>query len=146
MASKQPKSTSVRTRTSTTDVTAFMARLDHPLKAEIEALRTLIRSVDPRIQERIKWNAPSFAIHEDFATFKLYPAATVQVVLHTGAKGKPTTAEPSSGSRRRSDRTGDSPGMPSPLTTPLPRAAMVFIRKSRYPIPSGMPWATTGST
>jgi hypothetical protein len=50
-----------------------------------------------------------------------------------------TAAEPSSGSRRRSGRTGDSPGMPSPLTTGWPRASTVFIRKSRYPILSGMP-------
>lgn len=39
----------------------------------------------------MKWNAPSFYITEHFATFKLRPAATVQVVFHTGAKRKADT-------------------------------------------------------
>jgi hypothetical protein len=73
-----------------TAVDDFMARLDHPLKAEIEAVRAIIRGVDPRIQESVKWNAPSFSIAEHFATFKLRPLETVQVVFHTGAKGKAT--------------------------------------------------------
>jgi hypothetical protein len=71
------------------DVTAFLARLEHPLKAEIEAVRALILGADPRIHECIKWNAPSFATTEYFATFKLRPIETVQVVLHTRAKAKP---------------------------------------------------------
>lgn len=67
---------------------AFMAALEHPLKAEIEALRILIRGADKRIREGVKWNAPSFYIQEHFATLKLRPADAVQVVLHTGAKAK----------------------------------------------------------
>ncbi len=70
-------------------VDAFLSGLDHPRKAEIEALRKLILGVDRRIEESIKWNAPSFAIGEHFATFKLRPGDTVQVVFHTGAKVKP---------------------------------------------------------
>lgn len=70
-------------------VDAFMASLDHPKKAEIEALRKIFLGVDRRIEESIKWNAPSFAIGEHFATFKLRPAETVQIVFHTGAKVKP---------------------------------------------------------
>lgn len=71
------------------DVDAFMAALDHPLKAEIEALRAIICPLDPRIVESVKWNAPSYAIDDHFATLRLYPQRTVQVVLHTGAKVKP---------------------------------------------------------
>jgi uncharacterized protein (DUF1697 family) len=77
------------TRTSASDVEGFMSSLDHPRKAEIEALRKIILGVDRRIEESIKWNAPSFAIGEHFATFKLRPAETIQVVFHTGAKVKP---------------------------------------------------------
>ena len=76
-------------RAPTDDVDAFLARLDHPLKAEIEALRTIIRGVDPRIGEAVKWNAPSFHLGEHFATFKLHPATRIQIVLHTGAKVRP---------------------------------------------------------
>lgn len=75
----------------TNSVNEFMARLDHPRKAEIEAVRAILLSADPTIQESIKWNAPSFSITEHFATFKLRPTETVQVVLHTGAKVKPTS-------------------------------------------------------
>lgn len=71
------------------DVDGFMARLDHPRKAEIEALRAIIRGADPRIHESIKWNAPSFSVGEHFATLKLRPSETVQIVFHTGAKVKP---------------------------------------------------------
>lgn len=65
-----------------------MARMEHPRKAEIEAIRTLIRGVDPRIGESVKWNAPSFYIDDHFATLKLRPMEAVQVILHTGAKVK----------------------------------------------------------
>lgn len=73
----------------TTNVASFMAQLDHPRKAEIEAIRAIILGADPSIQESIKWNAPSFSIDEHFATLKLRPSTTVQVVFHTGAKVKP---------------------------------------------------------
>ena len=71
------------------DVDAFMASLDHPRKAEVEAVRRLILGADERIREGIKWNAPSFYIAEHFATLKLRPGDTVQVVFHTGAKVRP---------------------------------------------------------
>lgn len=67
-------------------VADFLAALEHPHKPAIEALRSLILAIDPRISERIKWNAPSFALSDDFATFKLRPAETIQIVLHPGAR------------------------------------------------------------
>lgn len=66
----------------------FMAALEHPRKAEIEELRAVLRRVDPRIGEAIKWNAPSYCIDDHFATFKLRPGDTVQIVFHTGARPK----------------------------------------------------------
>lgn len=66
----------------------FMRDLEHPLKPEIEALRAIVAGVDSRLRESIKWNAPSFALDEHFATFKLRPPTAVQIVLHTGAKVK----------------------------------------------------------
>ncbi len=65
-----------------------MERLQHPLKAEILAVREIILGADARIHESIKWNAPSFSILEHFATFNLRPKDVVQVVFHTGAKVK----------------------------------------------------------
>ncbi|MDO3624800.1 DUF1801 domain-containing protein [Mucilaginibacter sp. BT774] len=41
-------------------VDAYMAKLDHPLKSLVQAVRELILSVDPEIGEEVKWNAPTF--------------------------------------------------------------------------------------
>lgn len=68
------------------DVDGLLASLDHPRGVEIEAVRALILAADPRVREGVKWNAPSFYITEHFATFKLRPAETVQVVFHTGPR------------------------------------------------------------
>lgn len=78
-----------KTTATSNDVSRFIAQLEHPRKAEIEAIRAIILGADPRIQESIKWNAPSFSIAEHFATLKLRPTETVQIVFHTGAKRKP---------------------------------------------------------
>ncbi len=70
----------------TAAVDAFMKRLSHPLKAEIEAIRRTIRGAAPGIREGIKWNAPSFRTTEYFATTNLREKAGIGVILHLGAK------------------------------------------------------------
>ena len=47
-------------------VNEFMVALKHPLKTEINALRTIAVGVDASIAEGIKWNAPSFRTTEYF--------------------------------------------------------------------------------
>ena len=74
-------------------VDAYIAALDHPLKSELENLRRLILGVHPDIGENIKWNAPSFHLHDHFATTNLRSPEHVQLILHTGAKVK-TLPEP----------------------------------------------------
>jgi hypothetical protein len=59
------------------------------MAAQVERLRAAILAADPRINESIKWNAPSFSIDEHFATFNLHYPDRVQVVLHAGAKVNP---------------------------------------------------------
>ena len=67
-------------------VDRFMATLEHPFKAEIEAIRLLMLAVDPGIREGIKWNAPSFRTTEYFATTNLRSRAGVGIILHLGAR------------------------------------------------------------
>ncbi len=62
---------------------------DHPLTSEIGLVRDLIRSAVPSATESIKWNSPSFATSEHFATFFLRAKAGFQVVLHLGVKSRP---------------------------------------------------------
>lgn len=63
--------------------------MSHPRQADIDALCKIIRGVDKRIEESVKWNAPSFSITEHFATLRINPPPMLQLVLHTGAKKLP---------------------------------------------------------
>ena len=86
MVTRKPGSSRGARKNGPSEVDGFLASLDHPLKAEIEAVRAIILGADARIQESIKWNAPSFAIAEHFATFNLRSKDAVHVVFHKGAK------------------------------------------------------------
>lgn len=74
------------------EVSAFMAALEHPMKAQLEALRRALLAVSPRVSEGLKWNAPSFRTTEWFATFNL-PKQGARLVLHLGAKAKGVTVK-----------------------------------------------------
>jgi hypothetical protein len=67
-------------------VDAFMSTLEHPLKAEVEAIRRLMLGLDPSVREGIKWNAPSFRTTQYFATTNLRSKVGIGVILHLGAK------------------------------------------------------------
>lgn len=41
-------------------VTAFIEKIEHPLKAEIGAVRSIIISSHPEITETVRWGGPSF--------------------------------------------------------------------------------------
>lgn len=71
--------------TDTEQVTAYMEALEHPLKAEIEALRKIIKETDTRISERIKWKAPSYYCKEDFLTFNHRMQDKVHLIFHNEA-------------------------------------------------------------
>jgi hypothetical protein len=65
----------------TDEVNAFMKLLDHPLKDEIEAVRSIIKS-NKKIAERVKWNAPSFFYTDDLATIHVKAKQHVHVIFH----------------------------------------------------------------
>jgi hypothetical protein len=65
----------------TAEVNDFMRELVHPLKAEIEAVRTIIKS-NGKIAERVKWNAPSFFYVDDLATIHVKAKQHVQLIFH----------------------------------------------------------------
>lgn len=66
----------------TAKVNEFMNQLDHPLKAEMEAVRANLLNANSKISERIKWNAPSFYYREDIATFNPRAKQHVHIVFH----------------------------------------------------------------
>lgn len=59
----------------------LMATSDHPLKAEIQELRKIIMAADPRLAERVKWNAPSYYFNVDLAAFNLRQTKFVQLIM-----------------------------------------------------------------
>lgn len=61
----------------------------HPLRKEIDALRTIILAADGKIEEGVKWNAASFRTTEWFATLNgPKQAKEPMLVLHASAKAK----------------------------------------------------------
>jgi hypothetical protein len=69
-------------------VEAYLRDVDHPFKAEMEAVRAIILGVSDKISERIKWNAPSFYYKEDLGAFN--PRATEYahlILLFPGGAG-----------------------------------------------------------
>jgi hypothetical protein len=63
-------------------VEAYMAKLDHPLKAEVETLRDIIKGVSPHIVEEVKWNAPSYHYKDYICTFNLRATQHVHLIFH----------------------------------------------------------------
>ncbi len=84
-ASKSKTANSKPAKVKPTDaelVDAFMEKLEHPLKEEIEAVRKIIKGND-NISERIKWNAPSYhTFGQDFVTFNPRALEHVHLVFH----------------------------------------------------------------
>ena len=67
----------------TAQVEEFMNTLEHPLKAEVNMLREIIKSVNKDITEQIKWKAPSFSYQGQYlVTFHLRPTEYIHLVFH----------------------------------------------------------------
>lgn len=73
-------------------VNAFRQGLDAETLATVDTLRAAIAAAHPNLTERLKWNAPSFAIEDDDRiTLGLERKGGVRVVFHRGAKMKDAT-------------------------------------------------------
>lgn len=68
----------------TKKVDEFLSKLDHPLKAEMEAVRNIITKASAKIEEDVKWGGPSFFYKEDMATFNPRIKNYVAVIFHKG--------------------------------------------------------------
>jgi len=64
-------------------VDAFLENLGHPLQAEVEAVRSIIKGADQNIAEEVKWNAPSFNYGGEYlVTFNLRQTERIHLVFH----------------------------------------------------------------
>ena len=76
-----------RTASASTDAVGdFLDTLRHPERRLIDAVRGLIAAAAPAAVEQVKWNAPSFAMSEHFATLNLRATRGIHLVLHLGAR------------------------------------------------------------
>ena len=67
----------------TDKVDEFLENLNHPLKAEVEALHSIIKGVNKDINEEIKWRAPSFNYKGEYlVTFNLWEEERIHLVFH----------------------------------------------------------------
>lgn len=67
----------------TDKVEEFLRELNHPLTAEIEAVRSIIKGANKNINEEIKWKAPSFNYKGEYlVTFNLRDTMRIHLVFH----------------------------------------------------------------
>jgi len=50
-------------------VKEWMNKLDPEMKPAVESVRKIIKAAGSKLNERIKWNAPSYCYKEDIVTF-----------------------------------------------------------------------------
>jgi len=69
------------------DVSLFLDTLNHPLRSEIDSLRTIILQANSELVENIKWNGPNYSLrNEDRITMRVQPPKQIQLIFHRGAK------------------------------------------------------------
>lgn len=69
------------------EVSQFLDELNHPLRSEIELLRSVILESAEDLEENIKWNGPNYSFQgEDRITMKIQPPKQIQLIFHRGAK------------------------------------------------------------
>jgi uncharacterized protein YdhG (YjbR/CyaY superfamily) len=73
-------------------VKAWLDKLETSIRQEIEAVRKIIRTGSPKLNERIKWNAPSYYYKDDILTFGPYKKDNILLVVHHPAVVKVKSA------------------------------------------------------
>lgn len=67
-------------------VDAWFERYDNPMKPVVQRIREIVLDADPRVDETIKWQAPTFLYKGNIASF--YPKSKdhASLMFHLGAK------------------------------------------------------------
>ena len=80
-------------------VDAWFATYDNPMKDVVLRIREIILAADPRIDECIKWQAPTFTYEGNLASFFPKSKQHASLMFHQGAKIP--------GTHKRLEGTGD---------------------------------------
>ncbi len=62
-----------------------MESLEHPFKEELQRVREIILNTDSKMQETIKWGAPTFFYKRNLATLTVRTKKHVQLFFQQGA-------------------------------------------------------------
>lgn len=86
-AKKKPASAPVKKKAQPANkdaeqVRAWLEKQDQAKRKEIDAVRKLIKKAAPELNERIKWNAPSYYTSVDLFTFGPYKNNRILLVFH----------------------------------------------------------------
>jgi uncharacterized protein YdhG (YjbR/CyaY superfamily) len=68
------------------DVDAWFARYDNPMREVVLRVREIVLGADPRIEECIKWQAPTFTFEGNLASFFPKSKQHASLMFHTGAQ------------------------------------------------------------
>ena len=64
---------------------AWFSQYENPLKAEVQRVREILLAADERIEETVKWQAPTFVYKGNLASFNPRSKKHVSLMFHTGA-------------------------------------------------------------
>lgn len=67
-------------------VDAWFERYQNPMKPVVERIRAIVLGADRRIEECIKWQAPTFAYRGNLASFFPKSKQHASLMFHTGAR------------------------------------------------------------
>jgi hypothetical protein len=68
------------------EVDAWFHRYDNPMKDVVQRVRQIVLAADSRIEECIKWQAPTFTYRGNLASFFPKSKQYASLMFHTGAK------------------------------------------------------------
>jgi uncharacterized protein YdeI (YjbR/CyaY-like superfamily) len=66
-------------------VDEFLRKKNHPLSEEIQLVREIILNVSDKIEEDIKWSAPTFMYKGNIASYYMNARKLVSLMFHKGA-------------------------------------------------------------
>jgi hypothetical protein len=68
------------------EVDAWFERYDNPMKDVVQRVREIVLDADPRVDECIKWQAPTFTYKGNIASFYPKSRQHASLMFHLGAK------------------------------------------------------------
>ena len=83
------------------EVNAWFKRYENPMKPEVERLRAIVLGADRRIEECIKWQAPTFTYRGNIASFFPKSRQHASLMFHVEREPQAKRQKPAAKSRAK---------------------------------------------